>query len=125
MKKPRIERTSMISKTFNSRVASRPATATTSISVSQPVIHRAALGLEGVRSIDGQVRSLRCSRIRDIGKERGSYRRHRAALQCAKLPVLRCVLHIRCGIIQPIGAKDRWFRRAGNRNFGEGVMLVL
>jgi enamine deaminase RidA (YjgF/YER057c/UK114 family) len=39
--------------------------------------------------------------------------------------MLRCVLQIRYGIIQPIGVKDRLFRRAGNRNFGECLMLVL
>src|ERR1700704_1603794 len=104
MKKPRMERTSMISKTFNSRVASRPATATISISVSQPAIHSAALGLEGVRSIDGQIRG--CSGARKPGREeRGPYRRHGAALQCAKLLMLRCISKIRCGIIQPIGVK--------------------
>ena len=42
--------------TFSSRNASRPATATISIRASQPAIHSAALGLEGVRSIIGNVR---------------------------------------------------------------------
>src|SRR5712672_341344 len=51
MKKPKSERIAMIWKTFSSRRASRPAIATISIKASQPAIHSAALGLEGVRSI--------------------------------------------------------------------------
>src|SRR6266481_6459019 len=51
MKRLRIERTSMIWNTFSSCVVSRPAIATISIKASQPAIHSAALGLEGVRSI--------------------------------------------------------------------------
>jgi hypothetical protein len=46
----------MIWKTFNSRVVSRPAMATISISVSQPAIHSAARGLEGLRSVNRQLR---------------------------------------------------------------------
>ena len=41
----------MIWKTLSSRVASRPVTATTSIRLSQPAIHSAALGFDGVRFI--------------------------------------------------------------------------
>ena len=37
--------------TFSSRMPSRPATTTISISASQPAIHSAASDLEGVRSI--------------------------------------------------------------------------
>ena len=54
MKKPMTERSSMIWNTFSSRVASRPATTRISISDSQPAIHSAALGLEGVRFISGK-----------------------------------------------------------------------
>ena len=49
----------MIWNTFSSRVLSRPATAMTSISESQPAIHSAAIDLEGVRSIGaGEVRRV-------------------------------------------------------------------
>ena len=41
----------MIWKTFSSRVVSRPATAMTSISASQPAIHSAAIVLDGVAVI--------------------------------------------------------------------------
>ena len=41
--------------TFSSRVVSRPAIATISIRASQPAIHSAAIGLEGVRFIGGSV----------------------------------------------------------------------
>src|SRR5580704_2951513 len=49
----------MIWKTLSSRVASRPATATNSIRASQPAIHSAALGLEGIRSIGGECHACR------------------------------------------------------------------
>ena len=45
------ERISISWNTLSSRSASRPATAMTSIRASQPAIHSAAIGLEGVRSI--------------------------------------------------------------------------
>ncbi len=45
------ERISISWNTLSSRSASRPATAIISISASQPAIHSAAIGLEGVRSI--------------------------------------------------------------------------
>jgi hypothetical protein len=51
MKKAMTERSSMIWNTLSSRVASRPATTRISIKASQPAIHNAALGLEGVRFI--------------------------------------------------------------------------
>ena len=47
-KKPMTERISMSWNTFSSRVASRPATAITSIKASQPDIHSAAFGFEGM-----------------------------------------------------------------------------
>src|SRR6185437_3386566 len=50
--KPITLRSSMSWNTFTSRIASRPATTTTSISDSQPAIQRGALGFEGVRFID-------------------------------------------------------------------------
>src|SRR3954451_4612652 len=53
---PITERTSMISKTLSSRVVSRPATAMTSISDSQPAIHKAAIVLDGVVFIGAGVR---------------------------------------------------------------------
>ena len=40
--------------TFNSRSVSRPAMVTISIKASQPAIHSAALGIEGVLSISGK-----------------------------------------------------------------------
>src|SRR6476646_7131022 len=52
--KPISERTSMIWKTLNSRVVSRPATAMTSISASQPAIQSAAMVLDGVVFIGGR-----------------------------------------------------------------------
>src|SRR6202790_5049581 len=51
--RPMPERSSMIWDTLSSRVASRPAIAHISISVSHLVIHSADFGLEGVRSIRG------------------------------------------------------------------------
>jgi enamine deaminase RidA (YjgF/YER057c/UK114 family) len=39
--------------------------------------------------------------------------------------MLRCVLKIRCGIVQPIGVKDRLFRRTGNQILEKILMLVL
>lgn len=51
---PITERTSMIWKTLSSRVVSRPATAMTSISASQPAIHSAAIVLDGVVFIGGE-----------------------------------------------------------------------
>src|SRR3954452_10094238 len=51
---PISERTSMIRKTLNSRVVSRPATAMTSISESQAAIQSAAMVLDDVVFIGGR-----------------------------------------------------------------------
>src|SRR5437868_14162729 len=48
MQRPSSERTSITWKTFISRTASRPATAITNVSDSHPVIHSAAIVLDGV-----------------------------------------------------------------------------
>src|SRR3982074_3981573 len=64
MQRPRLEQTSMIWNTFSSRVASRPAPVTIKIKASQPAIHSAALGLEGVRFISGECQSGE-TRVRD------------------------------------------------------------
>src|ERR1700732_3187331 len=84
--RPRPERNSMIWNTLSSRVASRPAIATISIRLSQPVIHSAALGLEGVRSIRGGC--VPC--LKGVGKigVAGRYRRPRTGLQHANLLTL-------------------------------------
>src|SRR4051794_18823411 len=63
--------------TFSSRMPSRPATTTISIKASQPAIHVAANGLEGVRSIYGKG----CTARDDAAR----YRRERADLQRANL----------------------------------------
>ena len=52
-------------KTLSSRVASRPAIATTSIRLSQPAIHSAALGFEGVRFI-GTINSAYVDATREM-----------------------------------------------------------
>ena len=52
-----IERISMTWNTASSRVASRPATAMTSISVSQPAIHAAALVVDWGACIGGRWQS--------------------------------------------------------------------
>src|ERR1700716_1297178 len=75
--------------TFNSRVASRPATAMTSICVSQPAIHSAALGLEAVLSIDGGCRACCARRSVGSGGEM-RYRRHQPDLQRAIMPMQSC-----------------------------------
>src|ERR1700722_17412657 len=93
MKKPMTERTSMIWNTLSSRVVSRPAIATISIRESQPAIHSAALGLEGVRSIGTGCQIYLVDRANG-GAEgwggRGRYRRPRADLQLANMPMHRC-----------------------------------
>src|SRR3954464_12659393 len=83
MHSPRVERSSIIWNTLSSRVVSRPAIATISISPSHPAIHSAAIGLEGVRSISGEYQTVaRSARWR--GRRR--YRRAPADLQHAKIP---------------------------------------
>src|ERR1700704_479764 len=126
MKKPRIERTSMISKTFNSRVVSRPAMATTNISVSQPAIHGAALGLDGLRSVNGQVRGLRCSGARNMAGGEGealSATARRFATRKTADAALRRIF--KRGLVHLIGAKDRLFRRCRNSFLERLLMLVL
>jgi hypothetical protein len=49
---PSTERINMIWNTESSRVASRPATAITTISVNQPAIQAAAWGMEGAVGLD-------------------------------------------------------------------------
>ena len=61
----------MIWNTFSSRVVSRPATTRISIRASQPAIHSAALGLEGVRSIAGNSRGMPRGRGERSGKAAG------------------------------------------------------
>ena len=97
------ERTSMIWNTLSSRVASRPATATISIRASQPAIHSAALGLEGVRSIGGCARHAAEDCSGRWGG--GGYRRPRARFATRKYAdaVLRR-LNFDVGAA-PIGAK--------------------
>src|SRR5712671_2006272 len=75
----------------------------TSINASQPAIHSAALGLEGVRSISGSARQaaqvlareveegrLVSSRFRRYRRPLRRYRRPRADLQRANMPRQRC-----------------------------------
>src|SRR5580692_5043064 len=88
MKKAMTERSSMIWNTLSSRVASRPATTRISIRASQPAIHNAALGLEGVRYIEGIARACR-ARGEQVG-ESGRYRRPLPDLQRANLPMQCC-----------------------------------
>src|ERR1700761_5285351 len=66
MTKPISERSSISWNTLISRKASRPATATISVDESQPAIHAAAKGFDGVRSIRGQpvLRSDKCREAR-------------------------------------------------------------
>jgi len=55
MHRPSSERTSITWKTFISRTASRPATAITSVSDSHPAIHNAAMVLDGVVVMRGEI----------------------------------------------------------------------
>src|SRR6478609_6221007 len=65
--KPITDRTSMIWKTFSSRVVSRPAIAMTSISESQPAIHSAAIDLDGVLFMGADAREGVVEREAGIG----------------------------------------------------------
>src|SRR5437763_9552859 len=80
-KKPISVRISISWNTLSSRMPSRPATTTISINASQPAIHSAANGLEGVRSIWGvSIESVRAGRYRRGGRD----------LQRANLLTQRC-----------------------------------
>src|SRR5450756_2563168 len=109
MKKPITERISMISNTFSSRVVSRPAIATISISVSQPAIHSAAIGLEGVRSIEFRDCVPAAARETQRGRLGGgpvSATSARFATRKYADAALR-IAEFRSGNLRPIGAKDR------------------
>src|SRR5712664_3906612 len=68
----------------------------TSINASQPAIHSAALGLEGVRSISGSARQAAQVLAREVEEGRlvssrfRRYRRPLADLQRANMPRQRC-----------------------------------
>src|SRR6185437_13123970 len=105
MKKAMTVRSSMIWNTLSSRVVSRPATTRISIRVSQPAIHSAALGLEGVRFIG---RNSQGACRGGVAKGRG--KRPVSATPCGFATgkyadaVMRRV-EFRCGSGRPFGAK--------------------
>src|ERR1700704_356911 len=92
-----MERTSKSWNTLNSPVVSRPAIVITSISVSQPDIHSAAFGFDGVFRIgrlgqglgQGEDKGKTTGRQGE-GKGGGRYGVPRAGLQPAKVPVAAC-----------------------------------
>ena len=87
----------MIWNTLSSRIASRPATVIISIRASQPAIHSAAIGLEGVRSIDRNA-------FENAGRPVCSTLPAFATRKSAEA-VLRPA-QFRCGIMGLIGAKE-------------------
>src|ERR1700733_13583687 len=97
-------RSSMIWNTLSSRVASRPATTRISIRPSQPAIHNAALGLEGVRYIEENARAYRADAAQGSGRPPVSATASGFATGKSADAVLHRV-EFRYGSGRPIGAK--------------------
>jgi len=92
-----------------------------SIRASQPAIHSAALGLEGVRSISGGARHAAQAPARLGGGRAGRYRPPHANLQRANVPRQRCA-HRNFGVGAPGRSvlRDRLWR-----NFPPSTLLYI